>query len=162
VRVKPRHGQELATILNLKPATISHHLSILSDVGLLVSEKDQYYQMYSLREDILKMELNEAVKLPQAGVKEAVAEDAYRDKVIKSFFKRGRLVSLPRQLKKWNIVLEKIANEFEPERKYNEKEVNMILLDFNDDVASLRRGMIDQKFMVRDKGIYQRVLREKE
>jgi len=33
VKIKPRHGEELATILGLKPATISHHLSKLTQVG---------------------------------------------------------------------------------------------------------------------------------
>ena len=49
IRMKPRHGEELAVILHLNPATISHHLSKLTDAGLLVSRKDQYYQVYSLR-----------------------------------------------------------------------------------------------------------------
>ena len=41
VQMKPRHGEELATILKLKPATISHHLAKLTEVGLLESRKDQ-------------------------------------------------------------------------------------------------------------------------
>ena len=44
VQIGPRHGEELAAILGLAPATISHHLAKLTGVGLLVSEKDQYYQ----------------------------------------------------------------------------------------------------------------------
>ena len=55
------------------------------------------------------------------------------------------------------VILEKIAEEFEPGREYPEMEVNHILLDFNDDVATLRRGMIEHKIMTREKGIYQRV-----
>ena len=37
VQVKPRHGEELAVILNLTPATISHHLALLSKAGLTSS-----------------------------------------------------------------------------------------------------------------------------
>ena len=46
IRHKPRHVEELAVILGLSPATVSHHLSRLSSAGLLRSEKDQYYQTY--------------------------------------------------------------------------------------------------------------------
>jgi hypothetical protein len=86
-----------------------------------------------------------------------VEEDAYRNKVLRTFFKHGRLTQMPAQLKKRLIVLEKIVQEFEPERGYPEREVNLILLDFNEDVATLRRGMISHGFMTRDKGIYRRV-----
>ena len=37
VQNKPRHGEELAAILRLKPATISNHLSKLASVGLILS-----------------------------------------------------------------------------------------------------------------------------
>ena len=49
------------------------------------------------------------------------------------------------------------AELFEFGRTYTEKEVNFILLDVHEDVASLRRGLIEEKLMERDHGIYQRV-----
>ena len=155
-RIKPRHGEELALILALNPATVSHHLAILTQAGLLSSKKDQYYQTYSLAGDALKKTLAELAYLPQAGLADSVAEDAYRKKVLQTFMRLGRLVSIPAQLKKWQIVLERIAEEFEYGRDYSEREVNIILLDFHDDVASLRRGLIEQGLLERAKGIYRR------
>ncbi len=157
VQIKPRHGEELAAILGLNPATISHHLSLLTEAGLLVSRKDQYYQTYRLLEGVLDRTLAEAIRLPQSGLTSEVKEDAYREKVLRTFFKHGRLVAIPAQLKKWQVILEKLAQEFEPGRDYTEREVNQILLDFNEDVASLRRGLIDQNLMGRDHGIYRRI-----
>ncbi|MBN1313628.1 MAG: DUF2087 domain-containing protein [Anaerolineae bacterium] len=154
--IKPRHGEELATILNLNPATISHHLSLLTDAGLLSLKKDQYYHTYSLIGDVLNKTLDEIIRLPQAELMANVEEDAYRNKVLKSFLKRGRLVQIPRQFKKEQIVLEKIVEEFEPGREYLEREVNRILLEFHEDVAALRRGLIEHHLMKRDKGIYWR------
>ena len=55
------------------------------------------------------------------------------------------------------MILEKLLEEFEPERTYTELEVNQILVEFNEDVASLRRGMISNGLMEREKGIYQRI-----
>jgi biotin operon repressor len=156
VKTKPRHGEELAAILNLNAATISHHLSQLTSVGLRRSQKDQYYQVYSLTGEILLKSLDDIVGLPQAGLTAAVAEDAYRQKVVRRYFKHGRLDHLPAQLKKWQIILERIVEEFEPGRGYTEQEVNLALLEFNDDVATLRRGLIDLKLMVRERDLYQR------
>jgi ArsR family transcriptional regulator len=156
VQLKPRHGEELAAILKLQPATVSHHVAKLTAVGLLQSRKDQYYQTYSLAGDLLERTLGEVVRLPQPGLKAEVEEDAYRDKVLKSYFKRGHLVDIPRQLKKRLIILEKLVQEFEPEREYGEHEVNQILLEFNEDVAYLRREMVNHKLMARAKGIYRR------
>jgi ArsR family transcriptional regulator len=157
VQMKPRHGEELATILKLNPATISHHLSKLTEVGLLESRKDQYYQTYSLVGDVLEKPLREVVSLPQPGLTDEVHEDAYRKKVLNTFFKHGRLVSIPAQLKKRLIILDKLADEFEPQRDYTELEVNQTLVEFNEDVASLRRGLISHGFMERERGIYRRV-----
>ena len=156
--MKPRHGEELATILNLKPATISHHISKLSEVGLLSSEKDQYYQTYSLRKDELNLTLSDMVHLPQPGLEAEVEEDAYRKKVLHTFFARGSLTQIPTQVKKQRIIMEKIVEEFEPDRSYTEREVNHILLDFHEDVATLRRAMISFKLIKRERGIYRRVV----
>ena len=157
VREKPRHGEELAAILGLTPATVSHHLSKLADAGLLRSQKEQYYQMYSPAGEVLDKTLAEIVRLPQPGLTGSVEEDAYRDKVLRTFFKHGRLTQIPAQQKKRLVVLEHLLQEFEPGRLYPEREVNHILLDFNEDVATLRREMIDHGLMKREKGIYERV-----
>ena len=143
-------------ILALNPATVSHHLAILTQAGLLSSKKDQYYQTYSLVGGALKKTLAELVTVPQAGLAERVSEDAYRQKVLQTFMRLGRLVSIPAQLKKRQIVLERIAEEFEYGREYSEREVNIILLDFHDDVATLRRGLIELGLLERAKGIYRR------
>ena len=81
------------------------------------------------------------MRLPQAGLSAQVEEDAYRRKVLKAFFQHGRLTHLPAQLKKRVVMMEHIVTEFEPDRTYTEHEVNQALLDFNEDVATLRRDI---------------------
>jgi biotin operon repressor len=164
---QPRHGEELAVILNLSPATVSHHLSKLVAAGLLTAVKSQYYQTHSLAPELLTQTLGELIRLPpptavakmDAAVEtDAVVEtDAYRAKVLKSFFRNGRLTQIPAQLKKQQIVLERLAEEFELGRDYPEQEVNRILLEFHEDVAALRRGFIDRKLMSRERGVYRRL-----
>lgn len=156
IREKPRHGEELAAILQLNPATISHHLKMLTDVGVLRSQKNQYYQTFSLVDGVLDKRLADVVNYSQAETVLGVDGDAYQRKVLQTFFRRGRLVSIPAQLKKRQIILEKIVQEFEPGRQYSEMEVNVALLEFNDDVASLRRGLVELGLMEREGGVYQR------
>ena len=65
IRLPPRHGEELAAILDLGQATVSHHLTKLTDAGLLVATKDQYYQVYALASDMLNRRLDDVVLVPQ-------------------------------------------------------------------------------------------------
>jgi biotin operon repressor len=155
---KPRHGQELAHILQLTPATVSHHLAILTEAGLLCARQDQYYHIYSLVNAPLEKKLGELIQLPQPDLHITSAENAYCAKVLRTFFRQGRLTQIPAQLKKQQIILEKLAQEFEPERSYTEAEVNQILLEFHDDVATLRRGLISHGLMERTHNIYRRTL----
>ena len=87
IKSKPRHGEELALILMLNPATVSHHLSILVKARLLHAEKDQYYQVYSLESKSLNKSLAEILFVPQAGLPESIEEDAYRQKVLSTFLR---------------------------------------------------------------------------
>ena len=157
VKMRPRHTEELATILLLKPATVSFHLARLSSAGLLESKKDQYYQMYSLAGDVLRKPLSDIVFMTQPELAAEVEEDAYRSKVLHTFIRRGRLTQIPAQHKKQEIILEKLAEEFEPDRAYTEREVNQVLVEFHDDVAALRRGLVGHRLMERTNGIYRRV-----
>ncbi len=158
IGMKPRHGEELAAILKMPPASLSHHLTKLTSAGLLTTEKEQYYQMYKLAERWLDKPIGEVVRMPQPDLVNDIDADAYRQKVLQTFFKHGRLVSIPAQLKKRQVILEKLVEEFEVEQAYTESEVNHMVVDFHDDVAYLRRELISQGLMTRAKGIYQRIV----
>jgi len=156
IQTQPRHGEELALILSLNPATISHHLTLLTNAGLLTAQKDQYYQTYSLIPTALKKSLADMIFFPQTDLPADVEEDAYRNKVLAIFMRHGRVTKIPAQLKKRQVLLEKIAESFEPGRDYTEREVNITLLDFHDDIATLRRGLIETGLMTREQGIYRK------
>ncbi|HNS52063.1 MAG TPA: metalloregulator ArsR/SmtB family transcription factor [Anaerolineae bacterium] len=157
LKARPRHVEELAAILQLSPATVSHHLAKLSSAGLVRSEKDQYFQTYSLHGEVMGRRLGELAFMAQPGLAGRVEEDAYRQKVLNTFLRQGRLLSIPAQLKKRVIVLEKLAEEFEPGRTYSEREVIQVLVEYHDDVATLRRDMIGHGLMQRDGGNYWRI-----
>lgn len=76
--------------------------------------------------------------------------------VLKSFFKGGQLTSIPANYSKRLVILDVLAQTFEPGHRYNEKQVNKELAKFHDDVASLRRHLVDEGFLTRADGMYWR------
>jgi hypothetical protein len=83
--------------------------------------------------------------------------DAVDAKVIRSFFREGRLVSIPAQDKKKLIVLRHLRDLcFAENRAYPEKEVNQRLAILHPDVAALRRHLVDFRLMTREAGEYRR------
>jgi ArsR family transcriptional regulator, arsenate/arsenite/antimonite-responsive transcriptional repressor len=157
IKQRPRHTEELASILKLSAGTVSHHLSILAEAGILGSSKEQYYQNYSLKDGMLEKTLSEVVSMPQPGLEKNVAGDAYTTKVLRTFFKQGRIIKIPGQRKKLFVILGEIVKAFELGRTYTEREVSIILSEYHDDFATLRRGLVEAGLMTRKDGIYQRV-----
>ena len=150
--------ERLAQRLDLTPATISFHLKKLAQAGAVSSYKSQYYTMYALNREILNTGILDLIleKSDEAET-QAQRDAAYRQKVIDSFFEYGKLKSIPVQRKKERVILEFLAEKFEFDRIYTEREVNLIIADFHDDFCTLRRDMISEKLLDRNRDGYWRV-----
>ena|SRR5690242_11258769 len=80
------------------------------------------------------------------------------DKVLRSFFAGDLLTAMPRAGRKRQIVLEHVVQRFEPGRRYEEPEVNLILRQiWPRDVAALRRYLVDARLLERAEGKYWRI-----
>ena len=77
-------------------------------------------------------------------------------KVLRSFVRDGRLTQIPTTRSKRLVVLDRLAQEFEPGRRYPERTVNTMLSRWHDDPAALRRYLVDEGFLSRDAGVYWR------
>ncbi|MBQ2952140.1 MAG: metalloregulator ArsR/SmtB family transcription factor [Clostridia bacterium] len=149
--------ERLAERLGLTPPTISFHLKKLSDAGAVRSYKTQYYTMYALETAVFEQTMLSLIREESAEADlQRQRDEAYRQKVIRSFFHYGKLRSIPTQKKKERIVLEEIVRAFEAGRDYTEREVNIILADFHDDFCTLRRDLIGEGLMTRENQIYRR------
>lgn len=149
--------ERLAERLGLSAPTISFHLKKLADAGAVRSYKTQYYTMYALETGVFQRTILSLIEEESAEADLlAQRDEAYRQKVLKTFFQYGKLKSIPTQKKKERIVLEELVKSFEPGREYTEREVNIILADFHDDFCTLRRDMIGEKLMTRDHQLYRR------
>jgi hypothetical protein len=80
--------------------------------------------------------------------------------VLRTFVRDGRLLGLPAQRSRRTIVLEHIAQSFEPGVDYSEAKVNAVLqewaADSGVDHVSLRRYLIDEDLLHREDGRYRR------
>ena len=146
---RPLAGHELADRLALTPPTISHHMRRLVAARLVDVEPDAQSRIYSLRTDAIR-DLSGAVLGEQAHQR----PDDEEYSVLRAFFDGPRLRQIPASRKKRVIVLRRLLERFVPGRAYPETEVNELLRQAHDDVATLRRELVDYGFMVRDRGIY--------
>lgn len=88
---------------------------------------------------------------------EPLDPDRARASVLRAFIADGRLVSFPAARSKRRVVLEHIVASFEPGVRYSEREVDAILRAWHDDHAALRRYLVDEDLVARDKGVYWRI-----
>ena len=78
-------------------------------------------------------------------------------KTLRAFLVDGRLVSIPAQAGRRDVILRFLLERvFTDDREYPEKEVNQRLALFHPDVASLRRYLVDGRYVERDRGVYRR------
>jgi len=152
---KPQYVEELAQRMNLAVSTVSFHLKKLERAGLVYKTKEQYYIIYHIRADIFNKTLRELTWFENL---EKFIQDErmekYNQKVLNTFFKKNKLIKLPVQWKKKMLVLDEFVKKFQHGRKYSEVEVNDIIMQSFDDYCTIRRLLIEEKIMRREKQMY--------
>jgi hypothetical protein len=73
---------------------------------------------------------------------------------LQSFFDGARLRSIPAQRRKRVIVLQHLLRRFTPGEDYPERDVNDRLREAHEDVATLRRELVNYGLMTRAGGVY--------
>jgi hypothetical protein len=148
-----RTADELAADLGLEARHVMAQLGKLTAAGVVGVADDR--RTYHLDVGTLRQAAEIVGPPREAGLALGAASED-EEQVLKTFFRNGRLTEIPMKRSKRRIVLERIALEFEPGRRYDEKEVNAIVGAFFTDHASLRRYLVDEGFLDRDHGEYWR------
>ncbi|MGG2995478.1 DUF2087 domain-containing protein [Paenibacillus macerans] len=81
-----------------------------------------------------------------------VTTEKERDQTLKTAFESLsplKLIKFPAKEKKKIVVLSKIAEQFQPDKRYSETELNHILKEIYEDYAVIRRYLVDYGFMGR-------------
>lgn len=155
VALTPRSAEEVAARTGVEARAVLTVLGPLV-VGGLVERIPGDPDRYHLDPTALRR-LARDLPQPQPPAREVMygmteAEQA----VLARFFEGRRLTEIPSQRSKRRVILERLALEFEPGRHYPEGEVNAVLRGYHDDVASLRRHLVDEGLMDRAEGRYWR------
>ncbi len=151
---------ELAAMLDLKEPTVSQHLDMLKWVGLVSVRPDGNHRVYSFNNRALiglSKEIFSREHLASLVPNLDEAGDAWERKVFKTFFDGERIIQIPASEKKLLVIIKWLADKFEYDIRYTEKEVNEIITRHHADYALLRRELVDCHYMAREKGIYWRL-----
>jgi hypothetical protein len=118
--------------------------------GLLEVDGDRYL--------LMEAAFTRAVRLAAPDTPGEDHPDASEDdaRVLRSFVRDGRLLSMPASHGKRMVVLDHIVQAFEPGIRYTEKQVNSILVSWYEDTATVRRHLVDAGFLSREAGEYWR------
>ncbi|TPG14743.1 DUF2087 domain-containing protein [Pedococcus bigeumensis] len=81
-----------------------------------------------------------------------------REAVLRAFVQPdGSLSAIPTRIRKRLVVLNEMAQQFDIGQTYDETAVNNTLRPWHDDVAALRRYLVEEGFLERRDGLYWRV-----
>lgn len=152
---RARCGQDLAQALGLSAPTVSHHLRVLRDAGLLREERQTPYTFYAFDHAALRKALSTLVdkrKVQEFAEGAGLSKDTR--KVLHAFFDGPRLVAIPVQRRKKEIVFEEILRRLPRRREYEERELSRFIEAIHEDYATIRREFIMCKYMTRDAGMY--------
>ena len=146
--------EQLAVMLNLRPSTVSHHLSKLSEAGLVSAKAISYYNIYQFDNKALEAIAQRLLsKENLSAIAVDVDLDAYDRKVVSDYsLPDGQLKTIPAQRKKLEAILGYISQDFESGTRYNERKVNEILEKYHPDTATLRRELIGAGILARSSG----------
>jgi predicted transcriptional regulator len=151
-----RSVEELASILELKEPTISHHLGKLKELQLVQMRAEGNTHYYRLDLNALHtMQKATLTALPVA--QPIIDENIWETKVLNSFVDNNKIQEIPASRKKRWIILKWLVQKFEFDRQYPEPELNAIIKLIHTDTATLRRELVGCNMMQRENGIYRRV-----
>ncbi|HEY2051275.1 MAG TPA: metalloregulator ArsR/SmtB family transcription factor [Caulobacteraceae bacterium] len=154
--------QELAALLHLKEPTVSHHLAMLKEQGLVTVRAEGTTRWHALDTAALET-LSRRVLETQHATPTPRSADEEEARVLAAFVDADeRLREIPVNRGKRVIVLRWLMQMFEEDRRYSEAEINAYLKSrYPPDWARLRRELVDHRMMERDAGIYWRLPRDR-
>jgi hypothetical protein len=150
---QPMTASALSDLLDLPVQKIRRHLNRLTGTGIAVADADR--RTYRLQPAALRAAAREIGPSRDPGLALG-AIDEEEEAVLRQYFREGRLREIPAKQSKRRIVLTRLALEFEPGMRYSEREVNETLSRFHEDYASLRRYLVDEELLTRERSRYWR------
>ena len=152
---RARCGQDLAAELGVSTGTVSHHLRVLREANLVKETRQPPFSFFELDLATLQQALK-AVSNKKA-VREIAGDEARTGeerKVLRSFCDGPRLLALPVQRKKKQMVLEEVLRRIPRRKEYEERELSRYIETVFQDYCTVRREWIMCGYMARESGVY--------
>ena len=145
--VGPASTDELTEITGRERRVVLTAIGDLRGAGLVRMVADRY----ELDVEALRSAARDAAEteIPMDPVIGFGMTDAERQ-VLERCFSGRVLNDIPTQRARRIVVLQRLALEFDPGRRYTEAEVNGVLGAFHPDWSTLRRGLVDEGFLDRE------------
>jgi hypothetical protein len=138
---------ELAARLDLPLKTISEHLADLEQVSAVIPQGETW----QLNDERLAKIAREKLAKERPVYIPAEELDEKSKKVLKAHLNAdGSIKLIPAQPAKLKVILNYLLPNFEMGVNYTEKQVNLILLHFNEDTAALRRELFEARMLDRE------------
>ena len=140
----------VVTATGLSPTAAGKALGRLVDIGLVVGHEGTLVAVGAA----FRQAAREALSRPRSAEHDDLPADTR--KVMDAFVANGRLLQIPAARNKRLVVLDWLAQAFEPGRRYSEAQINLILGQRYADTAALRRYLVDEELLSREAGEYWR------
>ena len=150
VQLGAAHVDDVVTATGLSPAQVAKALGKLVDVGVVTADDGQLVVVAGVFQQAAR------AALARPAHDEHDALPAADRKVMNAFVVDGRLQSIPSSPSKRLVILDWLAQLFEPGRRYSEAMVNLTLGQRHADTAALRRYLVDEGFLDREASVYWR------
>lgn len=155
---RPHYGEELAEVLGLAPATVSHHLKQLRAAGLVDVRRESPYVLFhrvdaafeELLDRIRSRQLARALRLPDE-------EDVAARLLRRHLDDDGKVGELPSSRRARAALLRWVAGYLETDRLYPERELRLVLLETCRDPEAIRDALLEQGWLHRSGQVFRRV-----
>ena len=150
-----KDDKSIAQILGIAQSTVRNH-------RFKLREKEKQAKFFLALMQSLEEKTQRPIRQADSGLIEEIhqsatmIDDRYniteedKEKTIKTYMKEnGSLKQFPAKEKKKIILLREIMKNFQPNRDYDENEVNQVLEGIYSDFPTLRRALIEYGFMER-------------
>jgi len=149
--------EALAVALDLKSISVRKHVQQLKDLGVVVAQGDGEAATYRIDLDCVRLFCRELVEPePAPTLGDGIESEPWEHDVLRHFFTGQRLKEIPVNHKRRQPVLKWLATRFDPAKRYPESQVNALLQNHHPDCAALRRYLVDDGYLRRERGIYWR------
>lgn len=157
--------EELATLLNLKEPTVSHHLTKLKQLDLVKMQVEGNVHLYQINLETLQAFGQEIFTLEKmASLVQDLNTEVWDIKVLKAVIEGDfdnpdaviRLREIPTNRQKRLVVLKWLVCQLEVGVSYTEAEIDEFIQRFHPDYVTLRQELLGLQLLVQNNGNYMR------